>query len=128
MNQKNIFSIISVLLILQGVGFWAMKTQTAASTYPTLDATGLAAVVSVIELVCAISILTGIITWAVRSTPGIAWAYALGFLIVVATTLKHMYVDNINVPMPALIIQVLILLSCAYLWMQERKAPSVQAA
>ena len=128
MNQKNIFSIISVLLILQGIGFWAMKVQTVASTYPTIDAAGQSAVITVIELVCAISILTGIITWAVRSVPGIAWAYTLGFLIVVATTLKHMFADKVNVPMPALIIQVLIMLSCAYLWMQERKSATMQTA
>jgi len=124
MNQKTIFTVISAVLILQGVGFFLMKNQIAASAFPALDASGQQAVAYMMEVLCGLSILIGLITYGARSASGIAGTYTLGALVLVLVTSKHMFVDNINVPIPAYLIQVLILLACAYLWMQERKVQS----
>ena len=127
MNQKTIFTVISAVLILQGVGFFLMKSQIAASAFPALDASGLQAVASMTEVLSGLSILIGLITYGARSASGIAGTYTLGALVLVLITSKHMFVDNINVPIPAYLIQVLILLACGYLWMQQRKGQSAAA-
>lgn len=127
MNQKTIFTVISAVLILQGIGFFLMNDQIAASAFPALDATGQQAIANMIEVLSAFSILVGLITYGARSASGVAGTYALGALVLVLVTTKHMFVDNINVPIPAYLIQVLILLACAYLWMQERKGQSAAA-
>jgi hypothetical protein len=121
MNQRTVFTLISAILILQGIGFFLMKDQIAASAYPGLDAPGLQAVAYMMEVLSALSILIGFITYGARSTAGIAMYYTVGALVLVLVTSKHMFVDNINVPVAAFVIQVLILLVCAYMWMQERK-------
>jgi hypothetical protein len=36
-------------------------------------------------------------------------------------SLKHLFIDHINVPIPALVIQLGIALVCGYLWMQSGK-------
>ena len=127
MNNRTIFTIISAILILQGIGFFLMKNQIATSAYPGLDAPGLQAVAYMMEVLSALSILIGLITYGARSTAGISGYYTLGALVLVLVTSKHMFVDNVNVPLPAFVIQVLILLACAYLWMQERKGQSAAA-
>ena len=48
MNQKTIFTVISAVLILQGIGFFLMNDQIAASAFPALDATGQQAIANMI--------------------------------------------------------------------------------
>ena len=122
MNQKNIFSVISVVLILQGVAFYFMKDQMVTDTFPGLDAAGYLALTKLMEVVCALSILLGLVTYANRNTPGVVWAFTLGTLVLVLVTSKHMFMDKVNVPLAAFIIQLLILLSCAYLWSKQKPA------
>ena len=122
MNQKNIFSIISVVLILQGIVFFLLGDQMTSSTFPDLDEAGHLAVRRVIEVPSALSILIGLITFANRTHPGVLWAYTIGSAILLCVTLKHMFMDHVNVPIPAVVIQALIVLSCAYLWSQNKKA------
>jgi uncharacterized membrane protein YfcA len=68
------------------------------------------------------SILLGLIAYANRNTPNVAWAFTIGVGVLLSVTLKHLFIDHVNVPVPALIIQVLIFLVCGYLWSQEKKA------
>ena len=121
MNQKNIFSAISVVLILQGVFFYAMGKKVVSDAFPNVDETGHNALVILMQVVSALSILCGIIAWANRTSINVVWAYTLGSLVLLLVTLKHEFMDHINVPVFAIIIQVLITLSCAYLWSQEKK-------
>lgn len=120
MNQKNIFTVIGVILILQGIAFFTMCTKVAASSFPSLDEAGVQAVAVVITVIGMLSILVGLISFAARNTPAVLWAYALGFGLLCLNTLKHYFIDHINVPMPAMIIQILVFLACGYLWMKSR--------
>ena len=124
MNQKNIFSAISVVLILQGIAFFVMKSQLASSAFPAVDATGQVALSQLIEVMGALSIFVGLVSWANRTNAGVVGAFTLGALVLLAVTMKHYFVDKINVPIPAMAIQVLIVFACAYLMFSKK--PSSQ--
>jgi len=120
MNQKNIFTVIGVVLILQGVAFVTMCTKVAANSFPNLDDAGISAVAVVITVIGMLSLLVGLNSFAAKNTPAVLWAYTLGFGLLCLLTLKHYFIDHINVPIPAMIIQVLTFLACGYLWMKSR--------
>ena len=127
MNQKNLYSVIAVLLVVQGITFFVMNSQLVASSFPASDETGRVALGRLLEVMAALSILLGLVTYATRMTPNLNWAFTLGTLILVAVTLKHKFMDGINVPMPAMIIQIIMLVAFAYLWSQEQKRVVVNA-
>ena len=128
MNQKNLFSVIAALLLIQGVAFFIMNAQLMASAFPAIDATGQQALGKLLEVMAALSVLLGLVTYATRTTPNVSWAFTIGSLVLLAVTLKHKFMDGINVPVPAMIIQVLMVLAFAYVWSQESKRTvSVQA-
>ena len=114
MNQKNIYSTFGAILILQGLAFFMMKAQLVAGAFSTIDATGQQALSQLFEVVAAFSILIGLVAFASRTTPNVSWAFTLGTLILLAVTLKHKFMDGINVPVPAILIQVLMLIAFAY--------------
>ena len=120
MNQKNIFTGIAVVLILQGIVFFVIGDKMAADTFPGMTDDCLRALRLVVEVPSALSILIGLIAYAARNTPSVLWAFTIGAAIVLAVTLKHMFVDSINVPIPAVIIQALIVLLCGYLWLGKK--------
>ena len=120
MNQKNIYSVIAALLLIQGIAFFIMNAQLMASAFPAIDDAGRQALGKLLEVMAALSILLGLVTYATRTTPNISWAYTLGTLILLAVTLKHKFMDGINVPIPAMLIQIIMLLAFAYVWSQER--------
>ena len=122
MNQKNIFSVISVILILQGLAFFFMKNDIAADTFPALDDNAHQALAKLVAVISGLSILVGLITYAVRTAPNVVWAYTLGFAVLAAITYKHKFIDGINVPIVAIVIQVIVLLACVYLWRGEKTA------
>ena len=121
MNQKNLFTIISAVLVLQGLAFYFLGDQLMASAFPNSDEAARHSLKLLFEVVSAFSILLGLVTYAARTTPSVVWAYTIGTLILLSVTLKHYFVDGINVPMPAMIIQVLMLLAFAYLWSQQKR-------
>lgn len=122
MNQKNIFTVISAVLILQGLGFYFMGNQIAVDAFPGIDAAGHGAVKIMLEVMAGLSIGFGILAYATRTTANAVWAYTVGTAILLCITLKHLLVDHVNVPIPAVAIQVLIVLACGYLWMGQKKA------
>ncbi len=121
MNQKNIFTAIAVILILQGLGFFFMGSQIAVDAFPNVDASGQGAVKIMLEVISALSIAVGLLAYASRTNAGVVWAFTIGFAVLLCVTLKHLLVDDVNVPIPALAIQVLIVLLCGYLWMVQKK-------
>jgi hypothetical protein len=121
MNQKNIFTAISVVLILQGLVFFFMGNQLMASAFPASDEACRHLLALLFEVVAALSIAVGLIAYATRTTPGAVWAFTFGTAVLLIVTLKHLLVDGINVPIPAVIIQVLIVLACGYLMMGKKK-------
>jgi hypothetical protein len=123
MNQKTIFAVIAVVLLIQGVAFYWMGDKMAVDTFPNIDETGKVAAVKLLQVISMLSIAVGLITYAARNSPQVLGAYALGFGLFSLNSLKHYFVDHINVPIAALVIQIAIALVCAYLWMQKSKAP-----
>ncbi|MBP7239725.1 MAG: hypothetical protein KBA14_05835 [Saprospiraceae bacterium] len=124
MNQKNIFTAIAAILVLQGIAFFLLGDQMITGTYPDVAEPGHTALLQLLQVPSALSILIGLITYANRTTPNITWAYTIGTGVLLGVTLKHMFMDHVNVPMAAAIIQVLIFLACGYLWSQEKKVRS----
>jgi hypothetical protein len=122
MNQKNIFTVIAAILVLQGLAFFFMGGQLMSDSFSGVDETGLRALTLLFELPAALSIAVGLIAYASRSNPGVVWAFTLGTVILMCVTLKHIFIDDIKVPVPAIIIQVLIVLACGYLLTQGKKA------
>jgi len=120
MNQKNVFSVIAVLLVLQGLFFLIMGDKVVTDTFPGTDETGHHALIILMQVPAALLILIGIIMYANRTTPNIAWAFTLGFAILVGVTYKHLLVDHVKVPMLALVLQTLILIACGFLWSQKK--------
>lgn len=121
MNQKNLFSAIGAVLVIQGIAFFIMNSQLIASSFPAVDETGRQSLSKLFEVMAAFSILTGLITYASRMSPNVSWAFTLGSLVLILVTFKHKFMDEINVPIPAMVIQVLMLLAFAYVWSQEKK-------
>lgn len=120
MNQKNVFTGISVVLILQGLVFFFMKTQIMTDAFPGLPTEAYHASGIMIEVVAALSIFIGLVAYGTRATPSVLPVFTLGSLVFLAVTLKHLLADNVNVPIPAVVIQVLIVLLCGYLWLGKK--------
>ena len=125
MNQKNIFTAIAAVLILQGIAFYIMGHQIAADAYPNLAVDGQGAIKIMLEIMGALSIAIGLLAYATRTTPGVVGAFTLGAVVILIVTLKHLLVDGVNVPIPAIIIQVLIVLACVYLLSTKRGVATV---
>ena len=124
MNQKNIFTVIGAILLLQGIGMYAMGHKMMADTFPNLEANGQYAAINLAQVLAMFSILVGLISFAAKNVPAVLWAYTLGFALLGLNTLKHIFIDHINVPLFAPVIQLGIALVCCYLWMQSRKVPA----
>lgn len=122
MNQKNIFTVMAALLAIQGIGFYFMGSQIATDAFGDIGAPGNLAAKHLLEVMAALSFNFGLLAYATRSNPAVLWAFTLGFVILVIVTLKHMLADHINVPILAVGFQILSLLACGYLWMQNNKA------
>jgi hypothetical protein len=122
MNQKNIFNIIGVVLLIQGIMFFTMKDKTVTDAFPYVEYNGHYAAGKLMEVMAVLSVLVGFITFGARNTPQVLWGYSLGFTLLTVLSLKHLLRDQINVPIYAIVIQVVITLACCYLWMQSRKS------
>jgi|SRR5687767_1385329 len=127
MNQKNLYSVIAALLLIQGIAFFIMNAQLMASAFPDIDDTGRLALGRLLEVMAALSVLLGLVTYATRTTPNLNWAFTIGSLLLLAVTFKHKFMDGINVPIPAMIIQILMVVAFGYLWAQEQKRVVVNA-
>jgi hypothetical protein len=121
MKQKTVFTVIGAILVLQGILFLVMRGKMSTDTFPDLAEAGRTATVKLLEVIAMLSILLGLISYAARNTPQVLWAYTVGSALLSILTLKHMFMDHINVPIFAPIIQIAIALVCGYLWLQNKK-------
>ena len=85
MNQKNIFTIIAALMILQGISFFIMDEKLAQDSFPGLGADGVAAVAVILTVASCLSILLGLVTYASRNNAEVVWAFAIGATILALT-------------------------------------------
>ena len=86
MNQKNIFTFISAILILQGLAFFILGDQIMLSAFPSVEGEGQRALNLFMEVPAALSILIGLIAYAVRNTPSVLWAFTIGTAVLLAVT------------------------------------------
>jgi hypothetical protein len=121
MNQKNIFTVIGVILVLQAVAFYFMGDKLTSNTFPDLDTAGRNATINLLQVISMMSILVGLISFATRNSAQVLWAFTIGFGLFGLNSLKHLIVNHINVPIVALVIQIGIALVCGYLWLQNSK-------
>jgi hypothetical protein len=121
MNQKSIFTAMGLILVIQGIAFYAWGTDVVTRAFPDLDETGKMAPTVLMQVMGVMSVLIGLIAFAARNTAQVVWAFCLGFVLFSVVSLKHLLVDHIQVPIPAIIIQIAIVLCCAYVWMQGNK-------
>lgn len=122
MNQKNVFTVLGVLLALQGISFYVMGSKIAVDAFGDLGEPGNMAAKHLLEVMAALSFNFGLVAYATRSNPQILWPFTLGFAILLVVTLKHMLADGIHVPIWAVGFQILSLLAVGYLWWQNNKA------
>jgi len=121
MNQKNIFTIIGVILVLQGIIFYFMAIDIVSSSFADLDETGKHAPTILMQVMGVMSISLGLIAYASRNVSEVLWAFCIGFTLFCLVSLKHLLIDHINVPIPAVVLQILIVLACGYLLMNANK-------
>ena len=124
MNQKTLFPVIGAILVLQGIAFLLMGDKVISGAFPNIDEAAKNPAITLLQVVALLSIAIGLISVAARNSPQVLWGYALGFSLLTLLSLKHLLMDHINVPIPALVIQIAIALICIYLWMQSNKGPA----
>ncbi|MEQ9424597.1 MAG: hypothetical protein RJQ09_09285 [Cyclobacteriaceae bacterium] len=121
MNQKTIFTIIASLLVLQGLGIFIMSDQIVSDSFPDLSESGIWAAAQMATVVAVLYVSIGIITFYVREQPKVLIAYAMGFLLIVLNTSKHIFISEMNVPLPLYLIQILFLLAFIFLMLKSKK-------
>ncbi|MEP1033784.1 hypothetical protein [Ekhidna sp.] len=121
MNQKTIFTIIASLLVLQGIGIFIMSDQIVSDSFPDLSESGIWAAAEMATVVAVLYMAIGIITYYVREQPKILIAYTMSFLLIVLNTSKHIFISEMNVPLPLYLIQILLLLTFILLMVKSKK-------
>lgn len=121
MNQKNVFTILAVIGLIWSFAAYTMGDQIANDSFVGLDEKGVFAVAIANQLVAAVNIIVVLAMYATRNHSNVAWAFALGFLIMGIGSLKHLVIDGVHVPLIGIVFQFIFAAVCGYLWMQERK-------
>ena len=121
MNQKNIFTGIAAVLVLQSIAFYTMAGKFVADSFPDLVEQTSRAPTTLMKVCAMFCLALGLITYSVRNYAQVLWAYTIGIGLLSLNTLKDLFIDKLNVPMPAVVIQVGMTLLCAYLWSQQKQ-------
>ncbi len=121
MNQKTIFTIIASLLVLQGMAIFILSDQIVSNSFPDLSKQGIWATSEMASVVAVLYVSIGIITFTVRELQQVLIAYVVGFLLITLNTSRHLFISDMTVPLPLYFIQILLLLSCAFLMTQSKK-------
>lgn len=119
MNQKNVFTILSIV----GIGFSAfsyfMGPQIGKDSFPELGELGMFAVGINQELVAMVNIIVVLVMFASRDNPKVLWAFTIGFFLLGLNTLKHMVIDGVDVPVIGVVLQWGITAVIGYLWFKH---------
>ncbi|MFY0627636.1 MAG: hypothetical protein JXR07_15170 [Reichenbachiella sp.] len=121
MNQKTIFTIIASLLVLQGIGIFILSDQIVSQSFPDLTEHGIRAAAEMATVVAVLYVSIGIITFYVREFPEVLIAYVVGFFLIVLNTSKHIFISEMNVPLPLFLIQLFFLFSFIFLMVKTKK-------
>ncbi len=122
MNQKNVFTVIAAVTILYSLGYYFMSDTLTANSNPTLDKSGQNAVSNLLQVCGVLGIGIALIYYATRNMPSVLWAFCLGSGLLMLNSMKHKFIDQLNVPITAILLQVAIFLAVAYLFMQQKRS------
>jgi len=122
MNQRTIFSVIGVVLVLQGIFFYFMADYVVTDAFAGIDEAAKSAPMVLMQVMGVMSITLGVIAFATRNTAEVLIGFLIGFVLFLMVSLKHLFVDHINVPIPAIVVQAGVVFACIYLRMQWGKA------
>jgi hypothetical protein len=127
MNQKNIFTVMAAIGLIWSIAAYTMGDQIADDSYGGLDEKGVFAVSIANQLVAAINLIVVLALFATRNHSNVAWAFALGFLIMGIGSLKHLLIDDVNVPIIGIAAQFAFAAVCGYLWLKERQGAAASS-
>lgn len=122
MNQKNVFTVLAAIGLLWSISTYTMGEQIANDSFQGLDEKGVFAVSVANQLVAAVNLIVVLALFATRNHSNVAWAFALGFVIMGIGSLKHLIIDDVNVPIIGIAAQFIFAAVCGYLWLKERQA------
>ncbi|MEP3390092.1 MAG: hypothetical protein ABJO02_18005 [Reichenbachiella sp.] len=122
MNQKTIFTIIASLLVLQGLGIFIMSDQIVSQSFSGLTEQGIRAAAEMATVVAILYVSIGVITFYVRESPEVLVAYVIGFVLIVLNTSRHIFISEMNVPLPLFLMQILFLLACVFLLVKLKRS------
>ncbi|MFN0213220.1 MAG: hypothetical protein ACKVT2_03115 [Saprospiraceae bacterium] len=119
MNQKNIFTGIAAVLALQGILFYFLGEKMTSESFPNIDPNCVFPAYTIMKVLSCVSFALGLITYTVRNSPQVLWAYTIGIGLMSLNTLNDLLDERLNVPIVAIVIQVGIVLLSGYLWYQN---------
>ena len=128
MNQKNIFTALAAIGLVWSIATYTMGDQIANDSFEGLDEKGVFAVSIANQLVSVINLIVVLALFATRNHSNVAWAFALGYLIMGIGSLKHLLIDDVNVPVIGIAAQFVFAAVCGYLWLKERQGAAVSLA
>lgn len=122
MNQKNIFTGISVFLVFWALSFYFIGEKVVGDSFPGLDKEGMFAAIINAQLASTFLLIIALMVWATRKTPHVLGYFTIGTFVLVMITLKHIFLDGVAVPILAPIFQTIVVLLSGYLWYKHETA------
>jgi hypothetical protein len=116
MNQKNIFTGISVFLLIWALSFYFIGEKVVGDSFPGLGKEGMFAAMINAQLASTFLLIIALMVWATRKTPQVLGYFTIGTSVLVMVTFKHIFLDGVAVPILAPIFQSIVALLSGYLW------------
>lgn len=120
MNQRNLFTAFSIILLLWAVSFYLQAENVIKGSYGEVSAEAIAVGTINIQLASVFLFIISLFLFATRNVPQVLGYFTVGATVLVLMTCKHMFIDGIGVPVIALISQSIIAILTAYLWYKDK--------
>ena len=119
MNSKILMTVVAVINILQGIGFYVGAEQVTQSGFPELTGNALLVGKVMHEALAFSMFAVGILIFFLRNNTGVAaknslMGIAFANLVFMLGGLSHFFTSPAKPPIPVLIIMLLISLVCFY--------------
>ena len=128
MNQKNIFTGIAIFLLFWALSFYFIGEKVVGDSFPGLSEEGMFADVINAQLASTFLLIIALMVWATRNIPQVIGYFTIGTVVLVMVTMKHIFVDDVAVPLLAPIFQGLIGVICGYLWYKNKTTEQPKAS
>lgn len=120
MNQRNIFTVFSILLIIWSAFFFFVSEAVITGAHGNVSEEALRVGSTIAELSSAFIFIIGLLLFATRNVPHVLSYFTIGATVLVCVTFKHFLIDHVNVPIAALIFQPLIAIITGFLWYKDK--------